>query len=139
MELAPYLNFNGQCAAAFKLYEQVLGGRIVEMHKHGDTPAKDFVPPEWHDKIMHVRMVVGSFALMGSDSPPAHYAAPQGTFVSITVPSASEGERIFRAFADGGTVTMPFEKTFWSPGFGMVVDRFGTPWMVNTAQEVALA
>lgn len=133
MELSPYLIFNGQCAAAFKFYEQCLGGKIVMMQTHGETPARDHVPADWHDKVIHVRLVVGNFALMGSDAPPQHYAAPQGTHVSISVGPA-DAERIFTALAEGGKITMPFEKTFWSPGFGMVVDRFGTPWMVNTEQ-----
>jgi PhnB protein len=131
MELTPYLNFNGQCAEAFKLYERVLGGRIVAMHTHGDTPARDQVPAEWHDKIMHVRLEIGDKALMGSDAPPDQYTAPQGIYVSINVVDPAEGERIFTALAEGGTITMPFQQTFWSPGFGMAVDRFGTPWMVN--------
>jgi PhnB protein len=131
MELTPYLNFNGQCAEAFKLYERVLGGRIVAMHTHGETPARDHVPAEWHDKIMHVRLEIGDKALMGSDAPPDQYTAPQGIYVSISVGDPAEGERIFAALAEQGTITMPFQKTFWSPGFGMAVDRFGTPWMVN--------
>jgi len=131
MELSPYLNFNGQCAAAFRFYEKCLGGKIVMMQTHGESPMKDQVPPEWRDRVMHARLVVGNHALMGSDAPPDQYERPQGNYVSLTVAPA-DGERIFKALADGGQVNMPFQKTFWSPGFGMVVDRFGTPWMVNT-------
>ena len=133
MELSPYLNFNGQCAAAFKFYEQCLGGKIVMMQTHGESPMKDHVPPEWRDKVLHARLVVGGEALMGSDAPSDHYERPQGIYVSISVAPA-DGERIFNALAEGGNVSMPFQKTFWSPGFGMVVDRFGTPWMVNSEQ-----
>ena len=131
MELSPYLNFNGQCAEAFRFYERVLGGKIVMMQTHGETPMKDQVPPDWRDKVIHVRLEVGKHAIMGSDAPQEHYAAPQGLYVSISVPSRPDGERIFNELAAGGQVTMPFEKTFWSPGFGMLTDRFGTPWMVN--------
>ena len=131
MELSPYLIFNGQCAEAFRFYERVLGGRIVMMQKHGETPAKDHVPPDWHDKVIHVRLEVGAQAIMGSDAPQEHYSRPQGLYVSISVPSRGEGQRIFDELAAGGQVTMPFEKTFWSSGFGMLTDRFGTPWMVN--------
>jgi PhnB protein len=131
MELSPYLNFNGNCAEAFRLYERVLGGKIETISTFGDSPAKDHVPADWHDKVIHVRMAVGASVLMGSDAPPPNYAAPQGTSVSIGVQDPAEGERIFRALSEGGKVTMPFEKTFWSPGFGMLVDRFGTHWMVN--------
>lgn len=131
MTVNAYLNFNGTCAEAFRLYEQLLGGRIVMMHTHGDTPARDHTPPDWHDKVMHVRMEFGDSVLMGSDAPPQHYTAPQGFAVSVSVQATAEAERIFKGLADGGRVTMPFEATFWSPGFGMVTDRFGIPWMVN--------
>jgi PhnB protein len=134
MELSPYLNFNGQCAAAFTFYERCLGGKIVMMQTHGESPMKDHVPADWHDKIIHARLVVGDKVLMGSDAPPTHYAAPQGMYVSISVASPSEAERIFNALADNGKVSMPFQKTFWSSGFGMLVDRFGIPWMVNCEQ-----
>ena len=131
MELGPYLNFNGECAAAFKFYEQVLGGKIVMMQTHGETPAKDHVPADWQDKVIHARLMVGNHALMGSDAPPGMYTQPQGIYVSISV-ALADGQRIFTALAQGGTITMPFEKTFWSPGFGMVTDRFSIPWMVNS-------
>ncbi len=131
MELSPYLNFNGQCAEAFRFYERVLGGKIVMMQTHGETPMKEHVPPDWQDKVIHVRLEVGKQAIMGSDAPQEHYAAPQGLHVSISLPSRADGERIFNELAAGGRVTMPFEKTFWAAGIGMVTDRFGTPWMVN--------
>ncbi|MEO6212606.1 MAG: VOC family protein [Vicinamibacterales bacterium] len=132
MELTPYLLFNGNCAEAFKFYEKVLGGRIEMMQTHGESPMKDHVQPGWEDKIIHVRLVVGGQALMGSDAPPDQYAAPQGISVSISVKWPEDARRTFEALTAGGKVTMPFDKTFWSPGFGMLVDRFGIPWMVNT-------
>lgn len=131
MELSPYLNFNGECAAAFKFYERCLGGTIVMMQTHGESPMKDHVPADWHDKVIHARLTVGDKVLMGSDAPPAMYTAPQGIYVSVSVAQA-DAQRIFTALCEGGTVTMPFEKTFWSPGFGMLVDRYGIPWMVNS-------
>ena len=134
MKLNTYLNFNGRCAEAFKFYEKTFGGRIGMIMTHGESPAKDFVPADWHDKIMHVRLDVGDQILMGSDAPPAHYQKPQGMVVSVTVPAPSEAERIFNTLAEGGKITMPFQKTFWSAGFGMAVDRFGIPWMVNSDQ-----
>jgi PhnB protein len=135
MELCPYLLFEGDCATAFKFYEQVLGGKIQMMQTHGETPAKDHVPANWQDKIIHAFMTVGDKALMASDAPPGQYAAPQGISVSISVKSAADAERMFTALSEGGKITMPFAKTFWSPGFGMAVDRFGIPWIVNTAVE----
>ena len=133
MELNPYLLFSGNCAEAFKFYERLLGGRIVMMQTHGETPAKDHVSPDWRDKVIHVRLEVGDQALMGSDAPPEHFAKPQGFSVSISVASPDEARRIFAGLAENGTVTMPFGETFWSPAFGMTVDRFGIPWMVNCA------
>jgi PhnB protein len=134
MELSTHLNFNGQCAEAFKFYERCLGGKLVVLMTHGDSPMKDQVPADWHDKVIHARLEVGKDALMGCDAPPTRYATPQGSSVSITLEAPADAERIFGALADRGKITMPFQKTFWSQGFGMVVDRFGVPWMVNTAQ-----
>ena len=133
MELTPYLNFNGTCRQAFAFYQQVLGGTIDFMQTHGDSPMKDHVSSDWHDKIMHASLNVdGKTTIMGSDAPVEHYTPAQGIYVSIGIPTATEGARIFTALAEGGRVTMPFSQTFWSPGFGMVVDRFGTPWMINS-------
>lgn len=134
MEVAPYITFKGQCAEAFKFYEQCLGGKIVMMQTHGDSPMKDHVPADWQDKIMHVRLEADGMALMGSDAPPDHYSTPQGIHISVST-EESEAARIFSALSQGGQVTMPYEKTFWSPGFGMLVDRFGIPWMVNAEHK----
>jgi PhnB protein len=131
MELNPYLNFNGQCEAAFRFYEKCLGGKIEMMMKHGESPIADQVPAQWRDKIMHVRMVAGGKVLMGSDAPPDRYAKPQGFSVSLSVAEPAEAERIFNALAQGGTVQMPLQQTFWALRFGSVVDRFGIPWMIN--------
>jgi PhnB protein len=94
-------------------------------------------PPEWKSKVMHATLTLGSYTVMGSDAPPDHYQRPQGTYVSIGLTNPVEGQRIFTALTAGGTVTMPFGSTFWSPGFGMVVDRFGIPWMVNVEGQPA--
>jgi PhnB protein len=132
MELSPYLMFDGNCAEAFRFYEKVLGGKITFSQTYGESPAKEHVPAAAHDRVIHIHMTVGTYALMGSDAP-EHYEKPQGTHVTIATETPAEAERIFTALADGGKVTMPFGKTFWSSGFGMTVDRFGTPWMVNAA------
>jgi len=134
MELTSYLNFNGQCEAAFKFYEKALGGKIEAMIAHEGTPAADHVPADWRKKILHARLVVGDQALMASDVPPDHYKKPQGFSVSIDVKTPAEAERVFRALEEGGAVTMQLQQTFWAARFGMVVDRFGTPWMINCGQ-----
>jgi PhnB protein len=134
MQLNPYLFFNGQCEAAFKFYEQVLGGKIVAMMPHTGTPAEAHVPPEWRHKIMHARLTVGDAVLMGSDAPPDHFEKPQGFSVALQIKDPAEAERIFHALAANGTVSMPLAQTFWAIRFGMLVDRFGIPWMINCEQ-----
>lgn len=131
MLLNPYLLFNGTCEEAFKFYEKCLGGKIEAMMTHAGTPAESHTPPEWLNKILHARMSVDGQILMASDAPPGHYKEPHGFSVSLSMKSTVEGERIFNALGEGGKVAMPFQKTFWSPGFGMVTDRFGIPWMIN--------
>jgi PhnB protein len=131
MQISPYLFFNGNCAEAFGFYERTLGGTITAMQTHGDSPARDHVKPEAYDTIVHACLDIDGMLLMASDNPMG-YDKPQGFSVSLGVKSTAEGRRVFDALADGGQVTMAFSETFWSPGFGMVTDRFGTPWMVNT-------
>ena len=132
MQLNPYLNFQGECKAAFTYYEKVLNGKIESMITHGETPAGKHVPDDWQDAIMHASLVFDGNVLMGSDTPPDRYEKPQGTYLALHFKDAKEGERVFKALAEGGTVIMPYEETFWAERFGMVTDRFGTPWMVNS-------
>jgi len=134
MQLNPYLLFNGQCEAAFKFYEQCLGGKIDGMMTHGESPMSQQVPPEWRNKIIHARMVVGDKVLMGSDVPPGHYEEPKGFSVSLSVKEPAEADSVFHALAQKGKIQMPIQKTFWSVRFGMLVDQFGIPWMVNCEQ-----
>jgi len=135
MQLNPYLFFDGQCEAAFKFYEQCLGGKIVAMFSHAGTPAEAQVPANWRDKIMHARMLVGDEALMGSDAPPEHYEQTKGFSVSLSIDDPAQAEHVFNALAEKGTVKMPFQRTFWAVGFGMLVDRFGIPWMINCEKD----
>jgi PhnB protein len=131
MHLIPYLTFDGDCEQAFKVYEKVLGGKIVAMVTHRDTPAEANVPAEWRDKILHARLAFGDNILMASDAPPGRQEKMQGFSVTLNVKEPAEAERIFDALADGGSVRMPLSETFWAKKFGMLTDRFGTPWMVN--------
>jgi len=135
VNVEPYLAFNGTCAEAFRTYEKVLGGKL-EMMTHGESPMADQTPPDQRGRIMHARLDLGEGAVvMGSDAPPQYFTKPQGFSVSIGVKQTSEGERIFKALSEGGEVKMPFAKTFWAAGFGMCIDRFGIPWMVNCEKE----
>ena len=131
MEMNTYLTFNGRCEAAFKFYEQCLGGKITLLQTHGDSPMAEHVSPEWRDKIIHARLILGDNVLMGSDTPPEHYAKPQGFSVALHTTDTAEAERAFHALAENGTVQMPIQETFWAHRFGMLVDQFGIPWMVN--------
>lgn len=131
MQFNSYLFFNGQCEEAFKFYEQLLGGKIEAMITHEGSPAAGHAPPEWGKKILHARMTFGESLLMASDAPPGHYHKPQGFSINIAINDPVEAERVFRALEQGGTVSMPFQETFWAHRFGMVSDRFGVPWMIN--------
>jgi len=135
MEIAPYLIFNGDCLTAFKFYEQLLGGKIEFSMTYGESPAAAQSSPEEHDKIIHIRMNVRGHTLMGSDAHGGRYEKPQGTWVSLMVDSAADGERIFKGLSENGSTVMPLQKTFWAEAFGMCVDRFGTMWMVNAENK----
>jgi PhnB protein len=100
-------------------------GRI----SHAQKTAADLL-----GKILHARMLIGDYALMGSDAPPDHYAKPQGFSVSLTVKDPAEADRIFTELGQDGDVAMPIQKTFWAARFGMVTDRFGIPWMIHCEQ-----
>lgn len=135
MELNPYLTFDGQCEAAFKFYERCFGGTIVTMMNHEESPIADQVPAAWGKRIMHARLTVGDSVLMGSDSPPEHYQEPNGFSVALQFKQPAEAERVFQALAENGTIQMPIQQTFWATRFGMLVDRFGIPWMINCEQS----
>jgi len=130
----PYLIFNGNCADAMRFYESALGGKL-ELLTHRQAPNPEQIPPGSEDLIMHGRLVLDDGSvLMGMDGMVgAPYQGMHGFTVSLIVPAAADAQRAFDALAAGGKVTMPFGKTFWADGFGMLIDRFGTPWMVNGA------
>ena len=131
MKVNVHLNFNGQCEEAFRFYEECLGAKITFMLNHGDSPMAGQVPVEWHSKIMHATLTVDGTELTGADSPPGVYEKPGGFCVSLGVFDEGDAERIFQALAEKGKVQMALQPTFWTRRFGMVVDRFGIPWMIN--------
>lgn len=144
MRFTPYLHFNGDCAEAMNFYARVLGGQVVDLYRYADMPPEEGAPPlseADQQKVMHARLVHGGGQLMASDvvagfcGEEAGYQKPQGIWIAFTAADAVEGERIFNALAEGGTVTMPFGPTFFSQGFGQLTDRFGIPWMVDVAAE----
>ena len=134
--ITPYIFFQDTCEAAFNFYARVLGGKIDMMMRASEAPADMPCPPGREKTIMHARLSLpNGSVLMASDAPPEHVQKPQGFSISLTEMDVAEAERKFNALADSGMVTMPFTKTFWSKGFGMCVDQFGTPWMVNCPAE----
>ncbi|MGH7659156.1 MAG: VOC family protein [Gemmatimonadales bacterium] len=130
MQVNPYLFFNGQCEAAFRFYEEALGGKITAMMSFADAPAGQG-GPESQNGIMHACLEVGEGRLMGSDDPGGDFKAPKGFYVQIAIGKVSDAERVFSTLAKGGKVNVPFEQSFWATRFGMLVDQFGIPWMVN--------
>jgi len=130
-----YLTFNGNAAEALAFYAQALGGKILYSMTFGDSPMGAETPADYKGKIMHATLEARGHQLMASDAPPEHVQKPQGFSISLTFTDVADAERKFNALADGGTVTMPFSKTFWAKGFGMCVDKFGIPWMVNCPAE----
>lgn len=131
MQMTPYLNFTGQCREAFEFYRDVLGGEITGIMTYGESPMADEMPAESHDGVMHAHLVAGGAELMGSDGPPPGDGTAHTMWVALNVDEASEAERIFAAFAEGADVKMPIQQTFWAERFGMLVDRFGTAWIIN--------
>jgi len=131
MKASAVLGFKGDCEAAFKFYEQHLGGQPGPIFRYAGSPMADTVPPDWRDKIMHTSIVVGDMMLMGGDFLEGQYQVPQGFTLSLQMSDTADAERVFRSLAHDGTVLMPLEKTFWASRFGQVVDRFGIPWQIN--------
>ena len=130
-QLNAYLFFDGTCADAMRFYERALGGKLSLM-THADSPIAEKTPPGSADRILHARLVIDGRLLMASDSMVGQpYEGMNGFSVSLMYPKVADAKRVFDALAKGGKVTMPLQKTFWVEAFGMLVDRFGTPWMVN--------
>ena len=131
----PYLSFNGDCEAAFKLYEQCLGGKITFSVTYEGTPMADQAPPEWGKKIAHATLDVGGQILQGGDVVPGQYEEPRGMNITLSMKDPLEAERIFNGLSEGGKVQMPLQQTFWALRFGTFVDRFGIPWIINCGEQ----
>jgi PhnB protein len=133
----PYLSFNANCKEAFEFYAKCLGGRISFMMTYGESPVAEQTAPEQLGNIMHISMEYKGLTLAGADAPPQYFSRPAGFSVALTPDSAEEAERIFAAMSEGGTVRMPLQSTFWAQRFGMFIDRFDIPWMINCGQPTA--
>jgi PhnB protein len=129
-----YLFFNGTCEQAVEFYRTALGAEVEMMMRFKDSPEPPppgMVPPGFENKIMHTSFRIGQTTVMASDGCSSEQASFQGFSLSLSVPDEAEADRAFAALADGGQVQMPLAKTFWSPRFGMLTDRFGVGWMVS--------
>jgi PhnB protein len=130
MKLNTYLNYGGNCEQAFRFYEQHLGGKITMMMTHAQGPNGVNVPANWKNAILHARLDLGGTELMGADIPPDRFQPMRSAYLSLTVDSTEEAERIYALLADGGQIFMPMEETFFAYRFAMLRDKFGTSWMI---------
>ena len=132
MQIQPYLSFDGRCEEAIEFYRRSLGAKVEMMMRFKEAPEPGMNPPEAGDKIMHMSLRIGETTVLASDGRCQGNPSFQGFALSLTVPNEAEADRKFSALADGGQVQMPLAKTFFSPRFGMVADRFGVGWMIIT-------
>lgn len=128
MKLNTYVNFAGTCAEAFRYYEKHLGGKVGMMMTHEQAPNQSCVDPEWKDAVLHARISLGDTELMAADIPSAE--PMRSAYLTLSVDSDIEAERIFSALSEGGQVLMPIEETFFASRFGQIRDRFGINWMI---------
>jgi PhnB protein len=134
MKLEIYVNYRGNCEPAFRFYEQHLGGRISGMVRHGEQP-NPAVPGDWKDKVLHARIDIGGSVLMGADIPQAE--PMRSAYLTLTLDSEAEAERVYALLSDGGDIFMKMEKTPFANRFAMLRDRFGASWMLLHQPESA--
>lgn len=127
MRLDIYVNYRGTCEQAFLFYEQHLGGRITGIVRHGDQP-NPHLPADWNDKVVHARIEIGATILMGADIPNAE--PMRSAYLSLSLDSEADAERVYGLLTDGGEIFMKMEKTPFANRFAMLRDRFGTSWML---------
>jgi PhnB protein len=131
VQITPHLSFDGQCETALRTYQRLLGGDIAMLLTYGESPLASEVPAAMHGKILHGSLRLDDQEITGTDVAPADYRTPQGFSVTLAIADFAKAEEVFRGLADGGRIQMPLQKTFWSAGFGVLVDRFGVPWEIN--------
>lgn len=135
MLVQPYLNFNGRCDEALAFYQKALGAKVEMLMRFSDSPEPmppGAIPAGSENKVMHSSLRVGDTVLMATDGGCSEASGFHGISLSISVKDVAEADRVWNALGEGGTVQMPIGKTFWSPRFGVLTDRFGVSWMINT-------
>ena len=130
MQLNTYLNYGGNCEQAFRFYEEHLGGKITMLMRHGEQPNASNVAPEWKNAVLHARMTLGGTELFGADIPSDRFQPMRSAYLSLSVESVEEAERVYALLTDGGQIFMKMEETFFASRFAMLRDRFGTSWMI---------
>ena len=130
MKLNAYLNYGGNCAEAFHFYEANLGGKITMLMTHGQMPDSSSVDPAWRDKVLHARIELGGTALYAADIPSPPFEPMRSAYLSLSVDSIAEAERIYALLSENGEIFMPMTETFFAHRFAMFRDRFGTSWML---------
>jgi PhnB protein len=133
MLIQPYLSFDGRCEEAIEFYRKALGAEVTMLVRFKDTPPSagpNMTPPGAENKVMHARIAIGKTTVLASDGQCTGQAKFHGFSLSLTAANPAEAAKLFAALSDGGQVQMPLGKTFFSPSFGMVTDRFGVPWML---------
>ena len=133
MNLQIHLNFNGNCEDAFLFYKSALGGEIITLLRYGDSPAAASVSPNMLDKIVHATLKLDEFELAGADVPREEYGNAKGFQLILQLADEERAREIFTRLAEGGVVQMALQKTFWSPCYGMLRDKFGISWEINVA------
>ena len=131
----PYLFFEGRCEEALEFYRRTLGAEVLALMRSKDSPDPEMCIPGAEDKIIHAMVRIGDTTMLASDGRCQGPPQFQGFALSITTPGEAENQRLFAALGDGGQVLMPLMKTFFSPSFGMLADRFGVSWMLYVAPE----
>jgi PhnB protein len=130
MRLYTYLNYGGNCADAFRFYEKHLGGKITMLMKHGEAPDQSQVRPELKDAVLHARMTIGGTEISAADVPPDRFQPMRSAYLSLSLDSSEDVERVYALLGEGGQIFMPIEETFFATRFAMLRDRFGTSWML---------
>ena len=130
MQLHTYLNYGGNCEQAFRFYEEHLGGRITMLMRHGEQPDQSQVPAGWGQAVLHARMNIGGTELLGADIPPDRFQPIRSAYLSLTLSSDQDADRVFALLSDGGQIFMPMQETFFASRFAMLRDKFGTSWML---------
>ena len=130
MRLDTYLNYGGNCEAAFRFYEEHLGARITSVRRHADQPGQNQVPPGYERAVLHARLELGGAIVMGADVSPDRFQPMRSAYLTLTLDTEADAERIYALLIEDGQVFMPMEQTFFANRFAMLRDRFGTSWML---------